>query len=86
MGIIFKEEESDSGLRPPQGQSRFWNRWGLSLCTFVWRGCRGIVSGGERKADTLLRLRGARSRFEGPIGSFSMYVCGLGDVRALFWR
>ena len=36
----------------------------------------------ERKADTLLRLRGARSRFEGPIGSFSMYVCGLGDVRA----
>ena len=30
-------------------------------------------------------LRGARSRFEGPIGSFSMYVCGLGDVRALFW-
>ena len=40
----------------------------------------------ERKADTLLRLRGARSRFEGPIGSFSIYVCGLGDVRALFWR
>ena len=39
----------------------------------------------ERKADTLLRLRGARSRFEEPIGSFSMYVCGLGDVRALFW-
>ena len=38
------------------------------------------------KADTLLRLRGARSRFEGPIGSFSMYVCGLGDVRALFFR
>ena len=31
-------------------------------------------------------LRGARSRFEGPIGSFSMYVCGLGDIRALFWR
>jgi len=30
-------------------------------------------------------LRGARSRFEGPIGSFSMYVCGLGDVRALFF-
>ena len=29
-------------------------------------------------------LRGARSRFEGPIGSFSMYVCGLGDVRAFF--
>ena len=29
-------------------------------------------------------LRGARSRFEGPIGSFSMCVCGLGDVRALF--
>ena len=38
----------------------------------------------ERKADTLLRLRGARSRFEEPIGSFSMYVCGLGDVRAFF--
>ena len=36
----------------------------------------------ERKADTLLRLRGARSRFEGPIGSFFIYVCGLGDVRA----
>ena len=36
----------------------------------------------ERKADTLLRLRGARSRFEEPIGSFSIYVCGLGDVRA----
>lgn len=34
----------------------------------------GIVSG-EEKADTLLCLRGARSRFEGPIGSFSMYVC-----------
>ena len=34
----------------------------------------------------LLRLRGARSRFEGPIGSFSMYVCGLGDVRTLFFR
>ena len=33
----------------------------------------------------LLRLRGARSRFEGPIGSFSMYVCGLGDIRALFF-
>lgn len=33
----------------------------------------------------LLRLRGVRSRFEGPIGSFSMYVCGLGDVRALFF-
>ena len=31
-------------------------------------------------------LRGARSRFEGPIGSFSMYVCGLGDIRALLWR
>ena len=29
-------------------------------------------------------LRGARSRFEGPIGSFSMYVCALGDIRALF--
>ena len=27
-------------------------------------------------------LRGARSRFEGPIGSFFIYVCGLGDVRA----
>ena len=38
----------------------------------------------RKKADTLLRLRGARSRFEGPIGSFSIYVCGLGDVRALF--
>ena len=36
------------------------------------------------KADTLLCLRGARSRFEGPIGSFSIYVCDLGDVRALF--
>ena len=44
----------------------------------------GIVSG-EEKADTLLRLRGARGRFEGPIGSFSIYVCGLGDVRALFF-
>ena len=43
----------------------------------------GIVSG-EEKTDTLLCLRGAQSRFEGPIGSFSMYVCGLGDVRALF--
>ena len=38
----------------------------------------------REKADTLLRLRGARSRFEGPIGAFSMYVCGLGDVRLLF--
>lgn len=44
----------------------------------------GIVSG-EEKADTLLCLRGARSRFEGPIGSFSIYVCGLGDIRALFF-
>ena len=40
----------------------------------------------ERKADTLLRLRGARSRFEGPIGSFSIYVCGLGDEWALFLK
>ena len=51
----------------------------------MFRLCQSIVSGEGRKADTLLRLRGARSRFEGPIGSFSMYVCGLGDVRALFF-
>ena len=35
--LFFREAGSDSGLRPLQGQSRFWNRWGLSLCTFVWR-------------------------------------------------
>ena len=39
----------------------------------------------REKADTLLRLRGARSRFEGPIGSFSIYACGLGDEWALFY-
>ena len=36
--LFFRENTpagSDSGLRPPQGQSRFWNRWGLFLCTFV---------------------------------------------------
>ena len=31
-------------------------------------------------------LPGARSRFEGPIGSFSIYVCGLGDEWALFLK
>ena len=31
-------------------------------------------------------LRGARSRFEGPIGSFSIYVYGLGDEWALFLK
>lgn len=42
MGIVFKEEESDSGLRPPQGQKSVLEQ----------------------------------------MGAFSMYICGLGDVRA----
>ena len=36
----------------------------------------------ESESRHATTLRGARSRFEGPIGSFSIYVCGLGDVRA----
>ena len=47
MGIVFKEEESDSGLRPSA-------------------------------------FAGPKSVLE-QMGAFSMYVCGLGDVRALFF-
>ena len=38
----------------------------------------------ERESRHATVLRGARSRFDGPIGAFSIYVCRLGDVRALF--
>ena len=40
----------------------------------------------REKSRHATALRGARSRFEGAIGSFSMYVCGLGDEWALFLK
>ena len=39
---------------------------------------------GESRHATV--LRGARSRFEGPIGSFSMYVCVKVMSGHCFWR
>ena len=40
----------------------------------------------ERESRHATALRGARSRFEGPIGSFSMYVCVKVMSGYCFWR
>ena len=66
-----------------QGQSRFLGSPGSFLYVRLY-GLGDVrvlflEKGESRHASA---LRGARSRFEGPIGSFSIYVCGLGDVRA----
>ena len=37
MGIVFKEEESDSGLRPPQGQKSVLEHPGGFLCVRLHR-------------------------------------------------
>ena len=79
MGIVFKEEESDSGLRRAKVG---FGIDGVFLYVRLYGGDVVALFLEERESRHATALRGARSRFERPIGSFSIYVCGLGDVWA----
>ena len=89
LGHCFLERIHRPGLTSAYGLRRAKVGFGTDggfLYILLYKGdVRALfLEKGESRHATA--LRGARSRFEGPIGSFSMCVCGLGDIRALLWR
>ena len=82
---MFLERIHRPGLAPAYGLHRAKVGFGTDgdfLYILLYKGdVRALfLEKGESRYATA--LRGAQSRFEGQIGSFSIYVCGLGDVWA----
>ena len=81
---LFLERIHRPGLTPAYGLRRAKVGFGTDggfLYILLYKGDVRVLFLEKGESRHATALRGARSRFERPIGSFSIYVCGLGDVR-----